>query len=58
MLSVEGTMEALENNAADNRSCNEKYSALTRKGLRRLSISQKHHLDGVVVEVSWMTPIV
>ena len=32
------TMEALENGAADNRSCKEKYSALTRYRLRRLSI--------------------
>ncbi len=35
---------------------NEKYSALTKYRLRRLN--EKHHVDGVVVEVSWMTPIV
>ncbi len=37
------TMEALEKGAADNRSCNEKYSALTRYRLRRLSIKEMHH---------------
>ena len=51
-------MEALENSAADNRSCNEKYSVLTRYWLRRLSINEKHQVNGVVVEISWMTPIV
>ena len=50
-------MEALENGAADNRSCKDKYSALTRYRLRRLSINENHQVDGVVVEVSWMTPI-
>ena len=55
---VEGTMMAIENGAVDNRSCKEKYSVLTRYRLRRLSINEKHHIDGVVVEVSWMAPIV
>ena len=50
-------MEALENGAADNRSCNKEHSALTRYRLRLLLINEKHHIDGVVVEVSWMTPI-
>ena len=52
-------MEALENGTADNRSYNkEKYSALTRYRLRRLSINKKHQVDGAVVKVSWTTPIV
>ena len=37
------TVEALEKSAADNRSCKEKYSALTRYRLRRLSIKEMHH---------------
>ena len=36
-------MKALENGAADNRSCKEKYSELTRYRLRRLSINERHH---------------
>jgi hypothetical protein len=35
-------MEALEKGAADNRSCKEKYSALTRYRLRRMSIKEMH----------------
>ena len=51
-------MEALENGAADNRSCKKKYSRLNRYRLKRLSINAKYQVDGVVIAVSWMTPIV